>query len=126
MSTVLIIDDDAQNLRLLQMMLNRFEHDVHIVQRGDEGVEIAQQINPDVILLDLLMPKTTYDGVQVVNILRSLPHFQQTPIIAISAADAHTIQEQLDSKLFTDFLQKPITLNKLEALFDKLKQYNIS
>ena len=124
MRTALIIDDDTQNLRLLTVMLRRFDYDVHTAQRGDHGVEMAKELNPDLILVDLLMPKATLDGLEVTKLLRAIPAFQVTPIIAISAADAHTIQDQLVNQSFTDFMQKPITLDKLEAIFTKLNRKN--
>lgn len=122
MYTALIIDDDPLNLRLMSAMVARFDYTVQTCQRGDHGVEMAKELQPDLIMVDLLMPKSTYDGVTVVQHLRDLPTFQSIPIVAISAADANTIQQQLVDKLFTDFVQKPITLEKLETLFSRLSQ----
>lgn len=124
MHKALIIDDDAQNLRLLTVMLGRFNYDVYTAQRGDIGVDMAHDLLPDIILVDLLMPKATYDGLEVTQLLRGHPKFHLTPIIAISAADAHTIKDQLNNQMFTDFIQKPITLDKLEIVFSELNRRN--
>ena len=120
MPKALIIDDDKLNLRLLSAMLNHLGYDVFSSLQGNHGVKVAQEIAPDVILLDLLMPKSTYDGVRTMEVLRSLPEFEYTPIIAISAADAQTIQGLLS---FTDFMQKPISLAKLKTLLANLNPY---
>ena len=122
MQKALIIDDDSLNLRLMNAMLTHFKYDVYTCERGDQGVEMAKQIQPDLILIDLLMPKATYDGVEAVHVLRQLPQFQLTPIVAISAADSQTIKSVLSSGLFTAFMQKPITRDGMEVLLASLDQ----
>jgi len=124
MNKALIIDDDNLNLRLMSAMLGYMDFEVYTSLRGDYGVDIAQTVEPDLIIIDLLMPKVTYDGVQSVQALRSLPQFQMTPIIAVSAADTETIQQSLLCGSFTDFIQKPITLDKLDQLFARLDCMN--
>jgi len=124
MHKVLIIDDDNLNLRLMSAMLEHCGYEVYTSQRGDHGIDMAQSIQPDLIIVDLLMPKATYDGVQAVQTLRSFPQFLMTPIVAVSAADAETIQRLLINGSFTDFLQKPITLDKLNQLLVRLDQKN--
>ncbi len=124
MNKALIIDDDNLNLRLMSAMLEHMGLEVYTSLRGDYGIDIAQTIEPDLIIIDLLMPKVTFDGVQSVQGLRSLPQFRMTPIIAVSAADSETIQASLLAGEFTDFIQKPITLDKLDQLFERLDQMN--
>ena len=116
MHKALIIDDDNLNLQLMSAMLSHYGYEVHTSQRGDHGINLAQDIQPDLIIIDLLMPKATFDGVKSAQMLRSLPQFQLTPIIAISAADSETIQNLLFDSQFTDFIQKPITLDKLDRI----------
>lgn len=120
MYTALVIDDDSLNLKLMSAMLTQVDYDVYSCQRGDHGIDMALEIQPDLIMLDLLMPKPTYDGEEVVRILRSMPEFYDVPIIAVSAADAQTIRTLLASGLFTDYLQKPITRDALKAVLGRL------
>ena len=124
MHKALVIDDDALNLRLMSAMLTQVGYEVFTCERGDHGIDMAVQIDPDIIMLDLLMPKPTYDGFAVVQILRSMPQFQQVPIVAVSAADAQTIQDLLTSGLFSDFLQKPITRDMLSLVLNGLDHRN--
>lgn len=124
MNKALIIDDDNLNLRLMSAMLEYMGFEVYTTQRGDHGVDIAQSIEPDLIIIDLLMPKVTFDGVKSVQALRSLPQFRMTPIVAVSAADTETIQQSLLCGEFTDYMQKPITLDKLDLLFERLNRQN--
>ena len=124
MHKVLIIDDDSLNLRLMSAMFAHYGYEVYSSQRGDHGIDMAQTIQPDLIIIDLLMPKATYDGVRSVQTLRSLPQFAMTPIVAVSAADVETIQRSLVNGAFTDFMQKPITLEKLDQLIARLDLQN--
>lgn len=126
MPIALIIDDDPLNLRVLSSMLNRHDYDVTTSERGDHGIDLAIQLQPDLILLDLLMPQPTYDGVEVIKRLRALPDFQLTPIVAVSAADTHTMKKMINDNLFTDFMQKPITLDILAELFTRLKDHKLA
>lgn len=126
MLKALVIDDDSPNLQLMAAMLSHYNYDVYTNERGDQGIEMAIKIHPDVIFLDLLMPKTTYDGMEVVRLLRDMPQFQTTPVVAISAADTETINEILNSGLFTDFLQKPINRDGLIALLTRLNLLDIA
>jgi CheY-like chemotaxis protein len=123
MYKVLIIDDDPLNLKLMSAMLAHLGYDVHTSERGDHGIDIAEAVEPDLIIVDLLMPKKTYNGVKTVLALRGLPQFQMTPIIAVSAADIETIQNFLAQGSFTDYIQKPITLDKLSQLFAWIDQF---
>lgn len=124
MYKALVIDDDKLNLRLMTAMLTQVGYEVFACERGDHGIEMALEIQPDVIMLDLLMPKPTYDGEEVVRLLREMPEFQDASIVAVSAADAQTIQKLVNSGLFTDFLQKPITRDALNVVLDRLNHRN--
>lgn len=124
MYKTLVIDDDKLNLKLMSAMLTQLGHDVYTCERGDHGIEMALEIQPDLVMLDLLMPKPTYDGEEVVRILREIPQFRDVPIVAVSAADAQTIQQLLASGLFTDFLQKPITRESLNVVLNRLDHRN--
>lgn len=122
MNKVLVIDDDPMCLRLMSAMLTHLGHDVHTSLRGNQGVDMAIEINPDVVMIDLLMPKPTYDGVQVAEILRSMAQFIYTPLVIISAADIQTMQKLLTNGMFNDFLQKPITYEAVATIFPRLSQ----
>ena len=124
MYKALVIDDDPLNLRLMSAMLNQHGYETYTSERGDLGIEVAVEIQPHLIMLDLLMPKPTYDGIQVVEILREMPKFQTVPIIAVSAADSQTIQSLLSGGQFTDFLQKPITRDALYTVLSRLNHRN--
>ncbi|RUT13135.1 hypothetical protein DSM107010_16910 [Chroococcidiopsis cubana SAG 39.79] len=79
---------------------------------GRGAIEMAQQYQPDLILLDIMMPEM--DGMEVLKRLRNNPKTRETPIIAVTGMDRN--REYFLSAGFDDWLGKPIELEKLEEV----------
>ncbi len=121
---VLVIDDDVDNLKFLSELLSR-RFQVVTASDGDEGYRIARMIRPDVILLDIRMPKT--DGIGVCNLIRNDNDVQNTPIIILSALNDE--ESRTRSFLFgaDDFISKPFSNKELFARIDaKLRLFKSS
>ena len=82
MKTVLIIDDDADCRRVLAAVLNQDGWQVFHAGNGDEGIELARQHRPSVVLCDLLMPRV--NGFKVCQELRADPSLRQMGIVVTS------------------------------------------
>ena len=82
MKTVLIIDDDADCRRVLAAVLNQDGWQVFHAGNGDEGIELARQHRPSVVLCDLLMPRV--NGFKVCQELRADATLRQTGIVVTS------------------------------------------
>ncbi len=82
-SSILIVDDDPQNIRLIKAMLKPFNMEVMVADGGKAGLEIAMKKKPDLIILDLMMPDV--DGFEVVSKLREDPAAAQIPILIYTA-----------------------------------------
>ena len=82
-SSILIVDDDPQNIRLVKAMLKPFNMEVLVADGGKAGVELALKKKPDMIILDLMMPDV--DGFEVVSKLRDDPTTAQIPILIYTA-----------------------------------------
>jgi CheY-like chemotaxis protein len=82
-SSILIVDDDPQNIRLIKAMLKPFNIEVMVADGGKAGVEIALKKKPDLIILDLMMPEV--DGFDVVSRLKEDPAASQIPILIYTA-----------------------------------------
>jgi signal transduction histidine kinase/DNA-binding NarL/FixJ family response regulator len=118
--TALIVDDRAENRIILLNLLEWFGFQVIEGCNGQESVEQAQKFNPDIIFMDLVMPVMT--GFEAVQILRTLPEFQKTPIIANSASVFESDQEKSLIAGFNLFIPKPIEEDKLiNVLVNSLK-----
>ena len=82
---VLVVDDIMQNIQLIGATLNRGGYDVFIAHSGEEALEKAQQTNPDLILLDVMMPGI--DGYETCRQLKQIFKFKDIPVIFLTALD---------------------------------------
>ncbi len=83
--TVLVIDDDAITRTTLAALLEKPNLQMETAEDGIQGLELAQKINPDVILLDIMMPRM--DGFEVCRRIRADQTIGEIPIIMITALD---------------------------------------
>src|SRR6188474_517957 len=82
MKTVLIIEDDQIILHIYKDQIKKAGFAVEIAVNGEDGLRAVQQINPDFILLDLMLPKV--DGVEFLKRIRGQKEFEQTPIFVFT------------------------------------------
>ena len=80
---VLVVDDEEPILELLKYNLEKQSYEVRIASNGYEAVEIAKKFHPDLVLLDIMMPKM--DGVETCRLLRANPDLQNTFIVFLTA-----------------------------------------
>ncbi len=112
MKKILVVDDLPENVFILQDRLEKEGHRVITAYDGNSGVEKAFAENPDLILLDIMMPGL--DGLEVCKILLNDKRTKQIPIILVSAkTEAQDIKQGLESGAF-DYITKPF--NKIELL----------
>jgi CheY-like chemotaxis protein len=112
MPRVLIADDNQQNAELLEAHLDGTGYETTIAANGDETLRLAKAWRPDVILLDVMMPKTS--GFEVCKQLRADPDTKSIAILMVTALDQQTDIERAVDVGTDDFLTKPI--NKTELL----------
>lgn len=110
---ILIADDAASARDLVRSILGRSGYEVFEAEDGEEALESATRLQPDLVILDLQMPKL--DGCSVASTLRSLPSFQETPIMALSAGISHMEPAQLLRCGFSAALAKPISPARLRS-----------
>ena len=84
MAKVLVIDDEPDVLLLCRVNLEHAGHDVLVAESGEAGLELARNERPDLIVLDLMMPKM--DGWQFREAQLALPHLRNVPVVIISAS----------------------------------------
>ncbi len=109
---ILVVDDNIQNLELLQAYLEDIECETMSAKDGAEAMESVSQNAPDLILLDVMMPKMS--GFEVCRRLKNDPATTNIPIIMVTALnEMGDIERGIDSGS-DDFVSKPV--NKLELL----------
>jgi len=112
---ILVIDDDLAITELMSMLLKTHGFDVITTNSGTEGVKLVEEKNPNVVLLDLMMPDM--DGWQVSKAIRS---FSNVPILILSAInDPSMVASVLDTGA-DDFLVKPVPSSVLVAHIRKM------
>lgn len=109
---ILIVDDAPTSRLWLEMLLQDRFH-LHIAADGIEGIARAAELRPDLILLDVVMPKL--DGFAACRILREQPETAATPIIMVtSQADEFDVEQGFRSGC-TDYILKPADRHELIA-----------
>jgi CheY-like chemotaxis protein len=92
MTRVLVIDDDAGVRLVLQRNLEHAGLEVHTADDGGRGLEVAHEMGPDIIVLDLMMP--TMDGYDVLAALGRDPRISGVPVIVLTALVGPDVQER--------------------------------
>ncbi|MCI0727630.1 MAG: response regulator, partial [Chloroflexi bacterium] len=103
---ILYIEDDQASQRLVKRVLESHGYRVFVASEGLEGIAIARQEQPHLILMDINLP--TMDGQEITTRLRSLPYFSNTPIVAVTANTSPGSRQQALAAGCSGFLTKPI------------------
>lgn len=121
---ILIADDEADILEILQFNLAKEGYEVQTAMNGAEALEKAEKFLPDLIILDIMMPY--YNGLEVCNMLRSKSTFQQTIIILLTAISNDQTQIQGLETGADDYISKPVApkvlVSKVNSLFRRLQK----
>jgi CheY-like chemotaxis protein len=109
---ILIVEDEEANiavlLNILQLMLEQEE--VFVARDGHEGVNMAYDVAPDIILMDLSLPKL--DGWEVTRSLKSNPRFKDVPILALTAHAMIGDRDRAMEAGCNDYFAKPIEVDE--------------
>ena len=119
---VLIADDEPDILEILKYNLVGQGYEVITAKDGDEALEKARRTSPDLIVLDVMMPRKT--GVEVCQILRMQPEFEETLIIFLTAVSDDGSQIKGLETGADDYIAKPISpkvfISRVNALFRRI------
>jgi CheY-like chemotaxis protein len=121
--TVLIIDDDSDFARAIQALLESSGYKVRHAASGREGLELAKAIEPDLILLDVMMSERT-EGFFVLQEMRRVQALSQTPVIVLSSIYSDEPAFRVDPEAgwlpANLFLAKPVDPGRLLAEVKRL------
>ena len=120
MTKILIVDDDKQATDLLQKILTTEGYETTAVNDSSKAVQIADSVNPHLIILDLMMPDP--DGFKVCRLLRQIPSFMFTPIIIVTALDDTDSRVVAFGAGADDYLTKPFHIEELSNRVKDLLQ----
>src|SRR5215211_3623228 len=117
---VLLVEDTEDNRFMMRRLLEMAGYQVVEATNGEEAVKVARAESPRLILMDLSLP--VIDGLAATRLIRQLPKFRSTPIIAVSAHDTSDFQSDAIDAGCNSYVTKPIDFNELEQLIGQLLQ----
>jgi len=109
--TILLVEDTEEVVMMIRDYLESAAYKVVTARNGMEGIALARQVRPDLILMDVQMPGI--DGLEATQILRREPEFKHTPIIALTALAMPNDRERCLTAGMDEYLTKPINLKML-------------
>jgi two-component system alkaline phosphatase synthesis response regulator PhoP len=116
---VLVVDDEEPILELLKYNLEKSGYEVRTAIDGMKAIEIAKKFIPDLVLLDIMMPKM--DGVETCRIIRDLPELQKTFVVFLTARSEEYSEVAAFDVGADDYIMKPIKpralMSRISALF---------
>ncbi|MFL6135397.1 MAG: response regulator [Nocardioidaceae bacterium] len=111
-STILVVEDNALNLKLVRDVLRHAGYQVVEAVTGEEGVRLAAQQNPDLVLMDLQLPGI--DGAEALRQLRATGR-PNVPVIAVTAFAMEADRLKAERDGFDGYLEKPISVRALPS-----------
>jgi two-component system phosphate regulon response regulator PhoB len=120
--TILLVEDVSETRELLRIWLEKKGYRVVEAVDGQEALDLAPLAEPDLILMDIRLPKL--NGIAVMRRLRRNAQLKDIPAVALSALNPDMFREAALSEGFVDYLTKPIDLGELEALLLRLLTHN--
>ncbi len=105
-TSILVVEDNPDNLALIEYLLTAFGYNPMLATNGPDGIRIAVEARPELVLLDIRMPDM--DGYEVARVIRSTPGLERTRIVAVTASAMVGDRERIAAAGFDGYVQKPI------------------
>jgi two-component system, cell cycle response regulator DivK len=118
---ILMIEDNVQNRYLASFLLTQRGHEVFEAESGPEGIRLAAQMKPDLILLDIQLP--VMDGYAVAQALRLDPSLERVPIIAVTSYAMVGDRERVLASGCTGYIEKPINP---DTFADEIERHGVA
>jgi len=115
---ILIVEDDPRSLKMIQMILRPYGYSLLEATDGEEALKVARSDKPDLIIMDLRLPKVS--GLEVTRQLRQMSDFNHIAIIAITAYAMKGDKEKAISAGCDAYLAKPINTRELPKVVTEM------
>src|SRR4051794_4963474 len=117
MTLILIVEDNEKNLKLLRDVLRFKGYETLEAMTGTEGVRLARERNPDLVLMDIQLPDI--DGVTALAQIRANAATRDMPVIAVSASVMPDEQQRIAASGFNAYVTKPISVKSFVETVEK-------
>ncbi len=117
MPKILIIEDNPMNRDLFRVVLEYHGYDIIEAENGEEGIKMAVEQMPDLILMDLQMP--LMDGFAALKALKEMPETKNIRVIAVTSFAMTGDREKVMQAGFDDYISKPIDTKALPLIVER-------
>ncbi len=118
MSTILIVEDNEKNMKLVRDILTHQGHRALEAITGGDGVRMTREHRPDLVLMDIQLPDI--DGIAALRLIREDAALDAIPVIAVSASVMPDDQQRIVDSGFDAFITKPINLKQFRETVERL------
>jgi two-component system, cell cycle response regulator DivK len=108
---ILVIEDNERNLKLVRDVLRYAGYEVIEARSGEQGVALARDVPPDLVLMDLQLPGI--DGMEALGLLRASPTTRAVPVVAVTAFAMKDDRDRALRAGFDGYLEKPVSVRAL-------------
>ena len=110
---ILVIDDEEDLLKMLKLRFQQEDFNVLVALDGDVGLKLAEQEVPDLIILDIMMPKM--DGYTCLKEMRNLPKTKDIPVLMLSGKEEEKVRDLFAFQKISGYIEKPFELDDMVA-----------
>ncbi|NGM67038.1 response regulator transcription factor [Sphingobacterium sp. SGR-19] len=119
---ILVVDDERDIVDLISYSLTKEGYQVYQAYNGKEAIEVAKQVTPDLIILDVMMPEM--DGIEACRLMRSMPEFKQTFMVFLTARSEEYSEIAGFNVGADDYIAKPIKPRALMSRINAILRRN--
>ena len=119
MKKVIYVEDDEINALVMQKLLEK-DFDIHLAYDSVECLKKIHQQQFDIILMDVNLGNGFLDGVELMQHIKALPGYQDTPIIAVTSFAMRRDKEEFLKAGFSEYLSKPIEREKIFRMINEI------
>lgn len=118
MKKILVVDDVMFNIKLVHVAMDSLGYKTIEAHDGKHGIEVAEKESPDLILMDIQMPEI--NGIEAMKRIKGISSLSNVPIIAYTAFAMRGDKERLLQEGFDGYLAKPVTVENIVDIVNKL------
>ena len=116
--TILLVEDDEDTRYLMRLELERRGYRLIEAEDGEKAVALAQQEHPDIILMDISLPRM--DGLEATKLIRNHDRMHAIPVVAVTAHQESDFRQEAKASGFDAYVTKPIDFDWLSELMTGL------
>jgi putative two-component system response regulator len=119
---ILVVDDESIARITIEALLSSENYEMHFAENGEQGIAMAAEIQPDIILLDVMMPGM--NGFETCRRIRSMPLLAEAPILLVTALDDRESRMSGLKAGADDFITKPYDIFELQVRIQNMTRLN--